>query len=196
MTTSPYRRTMSAESAATAVTTTGTPERYAKVRAWAEGASRRLVLQSLADMAYAACERATAAVYDELPGVGRINVYPDGRVRITLPWSKHTGEWPLSRDQRELVRSLLFAQARQFDSGKNRDCPPLYFFDEARRRWCINLGDYPTITQASTWLAWARAAWTPAHVEAAQRWLETHAPDGRRRGPKVGANVGQGRALG
>lgn len=186
----------SAEAAATAVTTTGTPERYAKVRAWAEGASRRLVLQSLADMAYASCERATAAVYDELPGVGRINVYPDGRVRVPLPWSKHTTAWPLSRDQRELVRSLLFAQVRQYDSGKDRSVAPLYFFDASRRAWLVNLGDYPTQTAALRWLAWARDAWTPAHVEAATRWLETHAPDGRRRGPKAGANVGQGRALG
>lgn len=192
--TTQFRRTLDSAAAGTAVATVGTPERYAKVREWAENASRRLVLQALADMAYAAIERAIAAAYEEMPGAGRINVHLDGRVRITLPWSKHTDEWPLNRDQRELVRALLFDAARQHLKGAAPG--PTFFFDESSRRWRVDLVLYPSMTATLPWLDWARRNWTPATIARAQEWLLSHSPDGRKRGARVGGKVGRDRALG
>lgn len=190
-----YQNGIGGAAAASVVATQPTPQRYARIEQWATEQSRRLVLQALADMAYAAVERAAALAYEELPGVGRINLYPDGRFRQTVPWGKHAGAWGLNRTHRELVRALLLAAQRTFDNGKS-DRPPLYFYDSDRRRWLCNIGDYPSQAAALTWLAWAQQNWTPATVETALRWLEKHAPDGRKRGAATGAPVGHHRALG
>ena len=192
MTTSPYRRTMPAASAATDVTTAPV-ERYQRVGDWARDQSRKLEMQALADMAFASVERAVALAYEDLGG-RRVNLYPDGRVRFVCPWAKHSKLWPLSLAQRELVRALLFAATRQH--GKGSAPAPLFFFDGERRRWVCNVGDYPTAGEAMTWLRWARSAWTPETVVAALQWLETRTPDGRKRGVQVGATSGSGRALG
>lgn len=192
--TTQFRRTLDGAAAGSAITATGTPDRYQRVREWAEGQSRKLVLQSLADMACAAVERAIGAAYEELPGAGRINVHQDGRVRITLPWSKHTDEWPLNRDQRELVRALLFAGARQHLKGTAPG--PVFFFDESSRRWRVDLTLYPSTASTLTWLDWCRRNWTPATIETALQYLEGHSPAGRKRGAGMGANVGTNRALG
>lgn len=180
--------------AAAAVTTTGTPERYSRLHKWATGATRRLELQAQADMALAAVERAVVAIYEELPGVGRINVHSDGRVRIPLPWGKHDAHWGLNKAQRELVRALLFSAIRSH--GKGNGPAPVFIFDDARRGWLVNVGDYSTQHAAAGWLAWARQNWNPATIEAALRWLQGHSPDGSKRGVKAGTGEGSGRALG
>ena len=192
MTTTPYRRTMPAATAGSDVTTAPV-ERYQRVHDWATNQSRKLELQALADMAFAAVERATALAYETVGGQ-RINLYSDARVKFVCPWAKHSKLWPLSLAQRELTRALLFAATRQH--GKSSAPAPLFFFDGERRRWVCNVGDYPTAGEAMTWLRWARSAWTPETVVTALTWLETRTPDGRKRGSQMGATSGSNRALG
>lgn len=190
-----YQNGIAGASAASVVATQPAPPRYAKIERWATDQSRRLALQSLSDMAYAAVERATEVAFEELPGVGRINLYPDGRFRLAVPWAKHAADWGINSTHRELLRALLLAAQRTFDNGKS-DVPPLFFFDDGRRRWLTNIGDYPTQTAALVWLHWSRREWSPATIEKALRWLETHAPDGRKRGVKSGGTMGHHRAQG
>jgi hypothetical protein len=190
--TTQFRRTLDAAAAGTAITT-AEPERYQRVATWATQQSRRLELQALGDMAYAATERAAALAYEQVGG-HLVGVHADGRIRFVAPWSKHSRQWPLSAAQRELVRALLFAAVRQHEKGGAP--PPLFFFDGDRRRWVCNLGDYPSTATATTWFAWARAAWTAATIDTALQWLERRTPDGRQRGAPVGAAAGSNRALG
>lgn len=185
---------LKAEQAATAVTVARTPDRYQRVTRWATGASRRLELQALADCAYATAVRAVEALFEELPGVGRINLHADGRARIPLPWAKHADQWGLTRAQRELVRALLFAAIRQHEKGSGP--APLFVFDAGRRCWLVNLVDYPTRTAAGAWCEWARQNWTPATMETALQYLATHSPNGRKRGTQAGTGEGARRALG
>lgn len=190
-----YQNGIAGASAASVVTTQPTPQRYARIEQWANDQSRRLALQALADMSYAAVERAAELAYEELPGVGRINLYADGRFRMAVPWGKHAADWGLNRTHRELVRALLLAAQRSHAARKN-DTVPLFFYDESRRRWLTNVGDYPTQAAAIYWLRWAKGTWSPAHIETALRWLEKHSPDGRKRGSTSGGTLGQHRAQG
>jgi len=191
--TTQFRRTLDGAAAATAVAA-AEPERYKRIGEWAREQSRKLELQALADMAVAAAEKATALAYEQIGG-NYINLYPDGRVRFVPPWAKHSKTWPLSADQRELTRALIFGAARSFEKGSAPS--PLYFFDEDRRRWVVNRGDYPTSASALTWLAWARQAWKAETVVTVLAWLDTHTADGRRRrGPQPGTAPGRKRALG
>lgn len=192
MTSSPYRRTMPAATAGSDVTTAPV-ERYQRVHDWAVNQSRKLELQALGDMAFASVERATALAYETLAG-NLVNLYPDGRLRFVAPWAKHSKQWPLSLAQRELVRALLMANARQHVKGG--EPAPLFFFDPERRRWVCNVGDYQTQSDAMRWLGWARGAWNAETVTIALTWLETRTPDGRRRGAQMGGAMGSKRALG
>lgn len=97
-------------------------------------------LRTTADVIAAALRRMTELAYEDVGGV-LVNIAPTGEVRTSVPWSQRNhARWRLARSQQLLLRNFMVA-------WHERPLKPQVFF-LYRRRWYLNLRDYPTLASA------------------------------------------------
>jgi hypothetical protein len=99
-----------------------------------------------ADLLVVALRQLVAACY-QTAGKMPIGMEPDGRVNVVVPWSKASHKmYGLRRHQADLLALVMRAWIVQYENGQYARAP---VFVDRRRRWYVNLADYPTAASAA-----------------------------------------------
>lgn len=82
----------------------------------------------------------TVLVYDPLPSGRPSGIDPvTGLLQIPAPWTTTSHrKWGLRRSE----QAILLAFLRKWE--RKPKLPPIFLYADESRRWCANLGDYPT----------------------------------------------------
>ena len=179
---------------ATAVTVEApTPQRYTKALQLAESVSNRLVWIAEREVLLAVMVRFAHDAYEVTPTGRWLNVATDGRITIVAPWAKHShAKWGMRRSDAELLRLLL---VRAQNANTKGGPAPLVFYAPDRRRWYLNVPDYPTLAEALAYVHRTLASvWTWETLVEADAALERRSPMGEKRAGGKGQNGTQQQA--
>lgn len=122
------------------------PERRTVLKPLAEAYSKKVLMQAHAENMNSVMKYVIETYYEEADDGSYWNIGTAGLIE-PVPWGRNGYKrWGVNRMYSECIRRELMRQQEQ------ERLPCLYLFNKDRKRWHVNLTDYPTQEHAMGWL--------------------------------------------